>query len=52
MARYQPGFLEPKPNPHPDTAELLKQLGAANEHAHLPPWPGVPTPTITAQVPE
>jgi hypothetical protein len=52
MARYQPGFLEPKPNPHAETAALLKQLGATAEHTHLPPWPGVPTPTITAQVPE
>ena len=52
MARYQPGFLEPKPSPHTDTADLLKQLGATAEHTHLPPWPGVPTPTITAQVPE
>jgi uncharacterized protein len=52
MARYQPGFLEPKPSPHVETAALLKQLGATVEHTHLPPWPGVPTPTITAQVPE
>jgi ankyrin repeat protein len=52
MARYQPGFLEPKPSPHVETATLLKQLGATVEHTHLPPWPGVPTPTITAQVPE
>lgn len=52
MARYQPGFLEPKPSPHAETAALLKQLGATAEHTHLPPWPGVPTPTITAQVPE
>jgi ankyrin repeat protein len=52
MGRFQPGFLETKPIPHPDTAALLKQLGATLEHPHLPPWPGVPTPTITAQVPE
>jgi len=52
MGRFQPGFLEVKPTPHPDTAALLKSLGAQLEHTHLPPWPGVPTPTITAQVPE
>lgn len=52
MGRFKPGFLEVKPTPHPDTAALLRQLGAKLEHPHLPRWPGVPTPTITAQVPE
>jgi ankyrin repeat protein len=52
MGRFQPGFLETKPVPHPDTAALLRSLGAKLEHPDLPPWPGVPTPTITAQVPE
>jgi len=52
MGRYQPGFLEPKPKEHPKTAALLKELGAKLEHPNLPPWPGVPTPTITASVPE
>ena len=52
MGRFQPGFLETKPRPHEDTAALLKQLGATAEHTDLPPWPGIPTPTITAQVPE
>jgi hypothetical protein len=52
MGRFQPGFLETKPVPHPETAALLKQLGATEEHANLPPWPGVPTPNITAQVPQ
>lgn len=51
LGRFQPGFLETKPVPHPDTAALLKQLGAKEEHPNLPPWPGVPTPNITAQVP-
>jgi uncharacterized protein len=51
MGRFQPGFLETKPIPHPETAALLKSLGAKLEHPNLPPWPGVPTPTITAQVP-
>ncbi len=52
MGRYKPGFLEPKPTPNLRTAALLKQLGARAEHTHLPKWPGVPTPTITAQVPQ
>ena len=52
MGRYQPGFLEPKPRPREDTAALLKQLGATVEHTNLPPWPGIPTPTITAVVPD
>ncbi len=52
MGRYKPGFLEPKPTPNLKTAALLKQLGAKVEHTHLPKWPGVPTPTITAQVPQ
>ncbi len=52
MGRYKPGFLEPKPAPNLKTAALLRKLGAKVEHTHLPRWPGVPTPTITAQVPE
>jgi ankyrin repeat protein len=52
MGRYQPGFLEPKPVPFTATAAVLRKLGAHEEHANLPPWPGVPTPTITAQVPQ
>jgi ankyrin repeat protein len=51
MGRYQPGFLEPKPVPFTATAAELRKLGAHAEHTDLPPWPGVPTPTITAQVP-
>ena len=52
LGRYQPGFLEPKPAPHEDTAALLRQLGARQEHPDLPPWPGTSTPRITAAVPE
>ncbi|HEY1898420.1 MAG TPA: ankyrin repeat domain-containing protein [Steroidobacteraceae bacterium] len=52
MGRYQPGFLEPKPAPFTATAALLRKLGAQEEHTHLPPWSGVPTPTITAQIPQ
>jgi uncharacterized protein len=52
MGRYKPGFLEPTPTPNLKTAALLRQLGAKVEHTHLPKWRGVPTPTITAQVPQ
>ena len=52
MGRYQPGFLEPKPVPFTATAAVLRKFGAHDEHTNLPPWPGVPTPTITAQVPQ
>lgn len=52
MGRYQPGFLEPKPAPFTATAAVLRRLGARQEHTDLPPWSGVPTPTITAQVPQ
>lgn len=52
MGRYQPGFLEPKPVPFTATAAVLRKLGAREEHVNLPPWPGVPTPTITAQIPQ
>ena len=52
MGRYQPGFLEPKPVPFTATAAVLRKLGAQEEHPNLPPWAGVPTPTITAQIPQ
>jgi hypothetical protein len=52
MGRYQPGFLEPKPVPFTATVATLRKLGAHEEHTNLPAWPGVPTPTITAQVPQ
>jgi len=52
LGRYQPAFLEPKPRAYEKTAALLRSLGAKIEHPNLPPWPGVPTPTITAAVPD
>jgi ankyrin repeat protein len=52
MGRYQPGFLEPKPVPFTATAAVLRKLGAHDEHPNLPPWAGVPTPTITALIPQ
>ena len=35
-----------------DLAKVLTDLGANVENPNLPPWPPVPTPTITAQVPD
>ena len=52
MGRSRVGFLQTKPPVRTDTAKLLHDLGAKVEHANLPPWPGVPTPTLTANVPE
>jgi ankyrin repeat protein len=51
MARARIGFLQQKPPVRNDLAKLLKDLGASVENPNLPPWPNVPTPTITAQVP-
>lgn len=51
MARARIGFLQQKPPVRNDLAKLLKDMGASVENADLPPWPNVPTPTITAQVP-
>jgi ankyrin repeat protein len=51
MARARVGFLQQKPPVHMDLARLLKDMGATVENPNQPPWPPVPTPTITAQVP-
>jgi uncharacterized protein len=52
MGRYQQGFLETRPDPLPQTAALLKELGAKLDHTDAPRIPGLPRPTITAVVPE
>jgi hypothetical protein len=52
LGRSRVGFLQTKPPVRTDTAEALRKLGATAENANLPPWPGVPTPTLTAKVPE
>jgi ankyrin repeat protein len=52
LARTRVGFLQNKPPARTETAALLKSLGATAENPNLPPWPAVPTPTITASVPE
>lgn len=51
MARARIGFLQQKPPVREDLAKLLKGMGANVENPNLPPWPNLPTPTITAQVP-
>jgi hypothetical protein len=40
-----------KPPVRNDLAKVLRDLGARVENPNLPPWPSVPTSTITAQVP-
>jgi ankyrin repeat protein len=52
LARIRIGFLQQKPPVRNDLAKLLRDLGATVENPNLPPWPSVPTPTITAQVPD
>jgi ankyrin repeat protein len=52
LARARIGFLQQKPPVREDLAKLLEALGANVENPNLPPWPAVPTPTITAQVPD
>jgi ankyrin repeat protein len=51
LARARIGFLQQKPPVRNDLAKVLRGLGANVENPNLPPWPSVPTPTITAQVP-
>jgi ankyrin repeat protein len=52
LARARIGFLQQKPPVRNDLAKLLREMGANVESPNRPPWPSVPTPTITAQVPD
>jgi ankyrin repeat protein len=52
MGRSRVGFLQTKPPVRSDTAKLLRDLGATAENPNLPPWAGVSTPTLSANVPE
>jgi ankyrin repeat protein len=52
MGRSRVGFLQTAPPARPETAALLRELGAKVETLNLPPWPGVGTPTLRAVVPE
>ena len=52
LGRSRVGFLQTRPPVRTDTAAVLRELGAKAENPNLPPWPGVPTPAITANVPD
>lgn len=52
MGRERVGFLQQRPDPRPDLAQLLRELGATDENPNLPPWKPLSVPKITAVVPE
>ena len=52
MGRARVGFLQQRPDPKKDMAELLRSLGATAENADLPPWKPQSVPHITAMVPD
>jgi ankyrin repeat protein len=51
MGRARIGFLQQRPEPRKEMAEVLRQLGATLEHPDTPPWKPQSTPKITAIVP-
>jgi uncharacterized protein len=52
MGRERVGFLQQRPDPRPDVATLLRELGATDENPNLPPWKPLSVPKITPMVPE
>ena len=52
MGRARVGFLQQRPDPKKDMAELLRSLGATAENPDLPPWKPQSVPHITAMVPD
>jgi hypothetical protein len=46
------GFLQQRPDPRKDMAELLRSLGATAENADLPPWKPQSVPKIVPMVPD
>jgi ankyrin repeat protein len=52
MGRARVGFLQQRPDPMPDMAKLLRDLGAAVENPNLPPWKPLSVPKISAVVPD
>jgi uncharacterized protein len=52
MGRERVGFLQQRPDPRPDLAKLLRELGATDENANLPAWKPLSVPKITPVVPE
>ena len=52
MGRERIGFLQLRPDPMRDMAELLRNLGATVESPDTPPWKPLSVPKITAVVPD
>jgi len=52
MGRARVGFLQQRPEPRKDMAELLRSLGATAENADLPPWKPQSVPKIVPMVPD
>lgn len=52
MGRERIGFLQQRPDPRKDTAELLHTLGATVENPDTPPWKPLSVPKITAAIPD
>jgi ankyrin repeat protein len=52
MGRARLGFLQQKPDPKPQVAKVLRELGATAENPNAPPWKPLSVPKITAVVPE
>jgi ankyrin repeat protein len=51
MGRIPKGFNERNPDVRPETAALLKSLGAKVEHPDLPAWPAAGVPRIRTWLP-
>ncbi len=52
MGRARVGFLQQRPEPKKDMADLLRSLGATEENANLQPWPPQLVPKIVPMVPD
>lgn len=52
MGRARVGFLQQRPDPKKDMADLLRSLGATEENANLPPWKPQSVPKIVPMVPD
>jgi ankyrin repeat protein len=52
MGRARVGFLQQRPDPRKDVADLLRSLGATEENPDLPPWKPQSVPHISAMVPD
>ncbi len=52
MGRARIGFLQQRPEPRKDMADVLRTLGATVENPDIPPWKPLSVPKITAVVPD